>query len=48
MVYSKASRAVDGAPKKQLIGFSQVYIRAFGATKMSIAVDPCKHLSSAK
>lgn len=47
MVYSKASRAVDGAPKKQLVGFSQVHIRAFGAAKMSIEVDPCEHLSFA-
>uniref|UniRef100_A0A7C8YWM4 Fibronectin type III-like domain-containing protein n=1 Tax=Opuntia streptacantha TaxID=393608 RepID=A0A7C8YWM4_OPUST len=47
MVYAKASTAVEGAPEKQLVGFSRVHTRAFGATEMSIEVDPCEHLSFA-
>lgn len=47
MLYSKTSRNVDGAPRKQLIGFSRVHTTAHGSTETSIVVDPCEHLSFA-
>ncbi|KNA13626.1 hypothetical protein SOVF_114930 [Spinacia oleracea] len=47
MLYSKASSNVQGAPKKQLVGFSRVHTSANGSTDTSFIVDPCEHLSFA-
>lgn len=44
MLYSKASGNVEGAPRRQLIGFSRIHITARGSTDMSFIVDPCEHL----
>lgn len=47
MLYSKVHRAVEGAPRKQLVGFSRVHTSARGSTETSITVDPCEHLGFA-
>uniref|UniRef100_A0A803L1Z7 Fibronectin type III-like domain-containing protein n=1 Tax=Chenopodium quinoa TaxID=63459 RepID=A0A803L1Z7_CHEQI len=47
MLYSKASSYVEGAPRKQLIGFSRIHTTAHRSTDVSFMVDPCEHLSFA-
>lgn len=44
ILYSKASRTKEDAPRKQVVGFSRVHTSAYGATETSIEVDPCQHL----
>ncbi|CAO2829504.1 unnamed protein product [Amaranthus hypochondriacus] len=47
MLYSQTSTTVEGAPRKQLVGFSRVHTYAGGSTDTNVMVDPCVHLSFA-
>ncbi|KAL9229517.1 hypothetical protein vseg_004975 [Gypsophila vaccaria] len=47
MLYSKALCPTEGAPRKQLVGFSRVHTAAKGSTETNIIVDPCEHMSFA-
>ncbi|KAK9670139.1 hypothetical protein RND81_13G180300 [Saponaria officinalis] len=47
MLYSKALRPIEGAPRQQLVGFSRVHVAGKGSTETSFVVDPCEHMSFA-
>ncbi|XP_021747584.1 probable beta-D-xylosidase 6 [Chenopodium quinoa] len=47
LLYSNAASNIEGAPRKQLIGFSRIHTTAHRSTDMSFSVDPCEHLSFA-
>ncbi|XP_068656504.1 probable beta-D-xylosidase 6 [Aristolochia californica] len=45
MLFSRVGRGFEGAPTKQLIGFTRVHTEAYKATEASLLVDTCKQLS---
>ncbi|EXC03904.1 putative beta-D-xylosidase 6 [Morus notabilis] len=47
LLFSRPPKVVQGAPEKQLIGFSSVNTISNGSTSTSILVDSCMHLSFA-
>ncbi|KAL2904114.1 putative beta-D-xylosidase 6 [Bienertia sinuspersici] len=47
MLYSKSFTTIEGAPIKQLIGFSRIHTVAHKSTYTSFIIDPCAHLSLA-
>ncbi|KAL8162567.1 hypothetical protein V2J09_014056 [Rumex salicifolius] len=47
LLFSRPSKTVEieGAPLKQLVGFSRVNVNAYTSEEVRFVVDPCKHLS---
>ncbi|KAL2241468.1 UNVERIFIED_CONTAM: putative beta-D-xylosidase 6 [Sesamum indicum] len=47
LLFSKASKILNGSPERQLIGFERIHVLLHETAETSFEVDPCEHLSFA-